>query len=279
MPLLSGFLQKLSPTNRVDLSRVLLQKSLIDEEALQSLIDSLTLADAVHDPGSFRFAIAEAFAVAIGAPVVFSEYGRSWQKDSHFRKEYMHLMDAGNWHSYDRKWMLRELLQGTRDIPGSIAECGVYKGASAYFLCKFAREVDCSVHLFDSFSGLSTPSDSDGDAWNAGDMAVDLATVTRNLSEFPDVLLHPGWIPSTFDALPPDEVFRFVHVDVDLYEPTRESLEFFYPRVVDGGVILFDDYGFDSCPGARRAIDEFFESRSDTLLSLTTGQGLVIRGW
>jgi hypothetical protein len=64
---------------------------------------------------------------------------------------------------------------------------------------------------------------------------------------------------------------------VDLYEPTRDCLDFFYPRMVDGGLFLFDDYGFASCLGARKAIDEFFEKRPESVYELTSGQAFVVR--
>ena len=51
--------------------------------------------------------------------------------------------------------------------------------------------------------------------------------------------------------------FAFVHVDVDLYQPTLDSLKFFYPRLLPGGVIVVDDYGYSVFPGAKRAVDEF----------------------
>jgi hypothetical protein len=75
-----------------------------------------------------------------------------------------------------------------------------------------------------------------------------------------------------------DRRFKLVHIDVDLYQPTRDSVEFFYPRMVPGGVILCDDYGSTRCPGARRAMDEFFfEKPEGPVVDLLNGQGLAIK--
>jgi len=68
-----------------------------------------------------------------------------------------------------------------------------------------------------------------------------------------------------------------IHSDVDLYEPTRDILEYFYPRLVPYGVILFDDYGFVSCPGVRQAAEEFFRDKPEEIIELATGQAAVIR--
>jgi hypothetical protein len=65
---------------------------------------------------------------------------------------------------------------------------------------------------------------------------------------------------------------------VDLYKPTLQSLEFFWPKLVAGGVVVCDDYGFTTCPGARRAMDEFFTERRAGIFELTTGQALAIKG-
>jgi hypothetical protein len=50
-----------------------------------------------------------------------------------------------------------------------------------------------------------------------------------------------------------------VHIDVDLYQPYVDSIEFFYPRLLDGGVMVFDDYGSAGFMGARKAVDEMRE--------------------
>jgi hypothetical protein len=73
-----------------------------------------------------------------------------------------------------------------------------------------------------------------------------------------------------------DITFSFVHLDVDLYQPTHDSLAFFYPRMVTGGIIVCDDYGFDSCPGAKKALDDFFRDKEE-IINVPTGQAFVIK--
>ncbi len=63
----------------------------------------------------------------------------------------------------------------------------------------------------------------------------------------------------------------------DLEQPTRDSIEFFYPRMDPGAVILLDDHGSAMCPGARKTALEFFADRGEMVLDLATGQGLVIK--
>jgi len=67
----------------------------------------------------------------------------------------------------------------------------------------------------------------------------------------------------------------FAHIDLDLYQGVLDTLAFVYPRMPTGGVIVCDDYGFASCPGARRAIEEFFADKPEKPLALLTGQAVI----
>ena len=170
-----------------------------------------------------------------------------------------------------------------RGLAGDTAECGVRHGKSSFFILRGLDDPARLHHLCDSFEGLSQPSDLDAesiarrDGWRAGDLAADEAGVRERFREFAQVRFHKGWIPDCFDGLQ-DRRFAFVHVDVDLYEPTLAAFEFFHPRLVPGAVMVCDDYGFASCPGARRAVDEFFAGRADAPIELPSGQALIFHG-
>ena len=72
--------------------------------------------------------------------------------------------------------------------------------------------------------------------------------------------------------------FSFVHIDVDLYEPTRDSLAFFLPRMTAGGIIVVDDYGFATCPGATQAVDDILRHGPEKMLAMPDGGGFLIKG-
>ncbi|MBI4614659.1 MAG: class I SAM-dependent methyltransferase [Planctomycetes bacterium] len=186
----------------------------------------------------------------------------------------------------DRYYVAKELLLSLGRLDADTAECGVYRGLGSYVLCRYAARMPrCERfqhHGFDSFEGLSDPGTHDAPdrpgvrAWTKGDMAAPLDLVRATLADFPWVVLHAGWIPACFEGAS-DRRFAFVHVDVDLYEPTREALDFFHPRLLPGGIVLFDDYGFLTCPGARRAVDEFLGATGERLVRLPTGQAYFTR--
>jgi hypothetical protein len=181
----------------------------------------------------------------------------------------------------DRKWMVGQLIRLSVHLPGDTVECGVYRGATSYLICNAVRddgEPDKRHHLFDSFAGLSEPGERDGEHWTAGDLACSEEDVLKSLDEFHRfVVSHRGWIPERFDEVA-DRTFCFVHVDVDLYQPTRDCLEFFYPRLDEGGILVCDDYGFTTCPGVTEAVDAFLANKPEDILSLPSGGGFLIKG-
>jgi hypothetical protein len=101
--------------------------------------------------------------------------------------------------------------------------------------------------------------------------------VRKNLRHFQRVSLYKGWIPSRFDDVR-GRRFSFLHIDVDLYEPTLDSMTFFYPRINRGGIVVCDDYGFNTCPGVTKAIDEFLRDKPEKMVSLPDGGGFLLKG-
>lgn len=242
------------------------------EQLLSQLCTGLKL-DAQEDQ---RYRAAEIAAGTIYPKFKFSEYGRLFLEDESFLNYYRRFMDPDNWHSLDRKYTLAQILKLAARLDGDMAECGTYKGASAFLLCQVLKGTDKRVHLFDSFQGLSAPGKWDGGYWVPGALSAPENELRQSLTEFDNYRVYRGWIPQRFREVEKLN-FSLVHIDVDLYQPTRDSLEFFYPRIVSRGIILMDDYGFSTCPGAKRAADEFFADKAEPILMLTTGQALVIR--
>jgi hypothetical protein len=201
-----------------------------------------------------------------------------WWKDNAFTDYLDQFGELGMLNS-DRKWMVYQLLRLVANVPGDTAECGVYRGATSYLICCANRESragDKTHHLFDSFEGLSQPGLADGTHWSEGDLQCEMETVRHALSNFDRLEFHPGWIPKGFREVE-NRKFSFVHIDVDLTDPTLESLAFFYPRMQAGGIIACDDYGWRTCAGATHAINRFLEDKPEKMLTLPDGGGFLIK--
>jgi|GEM_PF-931057 hypothetical protein len=233
-----------------------------------------TASDELDERG--RYLLVEALARILYPTFQIPEFGRGFLEDQMFARDFSRLED--NRRSLDRKYVVSQLVKSIAALPGDTAECGVFRGATSWFILDRLRSLGASRphHLFDSFEGVSAPTEIDGTYWTKGDLAAGVDVVKRTLHGFDDVHYHPGWIPDRFDAVS-DRRFSFVHIDVDLYEPTFESARFFYERLTPGGIMVCDDYGFSSCPGARKAFDDALAGKAEPVIELPTGQGFVIK--
>ena len=161
-----------------------------------------------------------------------------------------------------------------QNLTGDFAECGTWKGHSAYIISSILNENGFTggFHIFDSFEGgLSEKVEEDQN------IRVELNQkqiqeesnifhstedeVKSCLNNFNFIHLYKGWIPNRFNEVETKQ-YSFVHLDVDLYEPTRDSLNFFFPKLLENGVIVCDDYGISQFPGAKKAVDEFLEKNN-----------------
>lgn len=164
----------------------------------------------------------------------------------------------------------------TAGLEGDVAEFGVYRGGGAKLLqaCKGGSP----LHLFDTFGGMPdivAPID----RHVAGDFADTSAEAVRGYLGADDtVRLHCGIFPGSAAELPPDLRFRFVHLDVDLYQSTLDGLRWFHPRLVPGGVLISHDFNSISCPGVRAAFEEYFAESEDGVIPLFDTQCLVVKG-
>jgi len=205
-----------------------------------------------------------------------------WPEDEEFKSVWGGYPARGNTGVHERRFNLYYLSKSIKDLEGDTAECGVFEGASSYLILKSNSGTGKEHYIFDSFEGLSKIEENDFvinkkiPQWKESDLSVGENVVRHNLDEFENVHYLKGWIPERFGEIS-NKKYSFAHIDVDLYQPTLESINYFYNRMVVGGMIVCDDYGFNTCPGAYKAMKEFFSDKTESIIHLTTGQGVVIK--
>lgn len=178
-------------------------------------------------------------------------------------------------------------------IPGDIVECGVWRGGSMLAAAKALTEAgDTSrhLHLYDTFEGMSEPTEHD--KRHDGRLASEMLAVsdkssgvwayasledvqeTMAQSEYPADNIHyyRGKVEETIPGDVPEQI-SILRLDTDWYESTRHELEHLWPRLVPGGVLLLDDYGW--WDGARRAVDEWLEESNLPVLLLRMDEGRI----
>ena len=108
-------------------------------------------------------------------------------------------------------------------------------------------------------------------------VACPLPVVQDNLKDFDFIKFYPGWVPERFHEVATSN-FAFVHIDPDLYQPIRDTFAFFYPLMAERGVMVFDDYGFPTFPGAQQAVDEVLKTLDNPLfVPLPSGQAFLVK--
>ncbi len=220
-----------------------------------------------------------------------------WKNDQYMDRYYRGLKAAGvqetdNFFKQGRHYVLQQAVEYALTIEGkgSVAECGCWKGHSSYIISDILNEhnFSCEFSIFDSFEGgLSDKVEEDANSRiEMSKKEIDeekqhFSSTEDNLHStlkgFGFYKLYKGWVPDRFNEVK-DRDFIFVHIDVDLYDPILDSLNFFFPRLLDGGVILIDDYGFTQFPGARKAVDLFLsENNCRMTLSSICGGMLIVK--
>jgi len=170
-----------------------------------------------------------------------------------------------------------DLLDRVRHLPGDLAECGVFRGAT---LIPAALDItrtapDKQIVGFDSFAGfdsaikadLAMGGDTDDQKREGGFNQTSRAFVasrTEALGLGRNVHLMQGYFEQTLPAAP-ERRYCFVHLDCDIYASYRQCLAYFFPRMTPGGILLLDEYNDPPWPGCNKAVDEFLAERSETV--------------
>lgn len=145
------------------------------------------------------------------------------------------------------------LIAASTPFWGCFVEVGVYKGGSAWHLAATARRQGRALHLFDTFTGI--PFKGILDDHEVGDFSDCAAQAVRDA--IPDAYVHVGVFPATIMAIGLDDI-AFVHVDCDQYRSVKDCISYLWPRLICGGVMLFDDW--QCTRGATRAIEDALAS-------------------
>lgn len=160
--------------------------------------------------------------------------------------------------SPDRITNLIRYSQYCYSLPGYAAEFGVYSGGSLEILAKYNPGKE--IIAVDSFSGMPAPTEGI-DYHKEGDFeGVHFQAINGYFKMmYPTVRIIKGYIPKAFEFFDDHTRFSFSHIDLDLYQSIKDTLDFVFPRTVEGGIILLDDYKVKSTPGCEKAINDFFE--------------------
>jgi hypothetical protein len=174
-------------------------------------------------------------------------------------------------------------------LKGDFVECGVNKGFHSSAIMHHLKwnTLNRTFYLLDTFNGLDERFVSDKEKLQgklelnqrilaSGGYERNVDAVRANFSEWQRVRVIQGTVPETLSQVESNEV-AYLHLDMNCEVPERAAAEFFWPRLVTGGFIILDDYAYHGYEPQKAAIDSFARARGVTVLSLPTGQGLIIK--
>lgn len=217
---------------------------------------------------------------ALHGPVTPTATYSPWNGDETFLAAYRKVSRHTLVDLY-RCWELWSLVAQTRMLSGSLIEVGVWRGGTGALIA--TRAAGCGiaepVYLCDTFRGVVKASQEDP-GYRGGEHA---DTSRRHVEALLSRLglvnarILEGVFPEDTARLVADSAFRFCHIDVDVYRSARESVEWLWPRLVVGGVVVYDDYGFDTCSGVTRWVDEQASEADRVVLHNLNGHAVVVK--
>jgi hypothetical protein len=165
-------------------------------------------------------------------------------------------------------------------LDGDFVECGVNRGYMSFSVMHyvdFINKKDKKFYLFDTFDGPVQEHLTEDDVaahWNKyGDV---YETVTQTFKDFDNVDIIRGAVPESLESVDIKAV-SFLSIDMNCVQPEIAALEHFWPKLVPGGLVVLDDYGWTGHEAQKKAADEFAERHNTGVLSLPTGQGLLMK--
>ena len=222
---------------------------------------------------------------------LYSLHNHDFLADPRFREAYARAVRANGGRDPEMAWRIHVALWAASTalrVAGDFAECGVNSGVVSSAVMKFVNfsALQRNYYLIDTFSGpvldqYSAEENRDGMSdrarrlLDAGAYCTDVASIRANFAEWPNAVVVQGAVPDALAQVASAQI-AFLHLDMNCAMPERAALECLWPRIPRGGVVLLDDYAYWGHGHQNRAIDEATRDLGVEVLSLPTGQGLIV---
>ncbi len=219
---------------------------------------------------------------ALYRPVTTSADYCPWNKE----KPFIQVFSAIREHTLvdmARCYELWKLVEQSAKLPcGCLIEVGVWRGGTGALIAMQAKRcgIEEKVYLCDTFKGVVKAGDMDN-AYRGGEHAdTDRRTVealVRDRMGLENTEILEGIFPDETGRSLEDVRFRFCHIDVDVYLSAREAVEWIWGRMVPGGIVVYDDYGFRDCMGVTRWVEEHAAYGDSLFIYNLNGHAIVIK--
>jgi len=215
---------------------------------------------------------------------LYTTHNSNFIQDKKFDKAYKAGKATGSWRNDDIEWRAHVILWAANQayqLEGDFVECGVNKGGFSRAIVEYLdlQKAGKSMFLFDTFQGFdaSLLSETEKEKYLKGHFYDDSYEFVKNVFKpFPTVNIIKGPVPNTLQDVQIDKV-AFLSIDMNCVYPEEAALDFFWPKLVKGGIIILDDFAYDGFEEQYIAHKKWAAAKGIEILSLPTGQGMIIK--
>ena len=205
-----------------------------------------------------------------------------WTLDDEFIDIYSIVNNYTHVHKY-RCYELWQLVGQVQKLEGALLEVGVWQGGSGAIIAKRAKLLGLTdkVYLADTFKGVVKASERDnyyvGNEHANTDIGI-VQDLIYNELKLDNVEIIKGIFPEeTAHLIENNEIFSFCHIDVDVYDSAKDIIQWLWPKLSVGGIIVYDDYGFEVCKGITDFVNEESLKDDRILFYNLNGHGIIIK--
>jgi len=205
-----------------------------------------------------------------------------WNLDKEFLSTYKMIKNNTMVDIY-RCYELWAILEQSKHLDGSIIEIGTWQGGTGALIATKAElcGISDTVYLCDTFSGVVNAgiNDSEYRGGEHSDTSIDLVEnfISKKMKLKNTKILKGIFPQETSHLIDKEEKFRFCHVDVDVYQSSKDVIDWIWDKIVIGGIIVFDDYGFYRTGGVRMFVDELRNCNDRKIIHNLNGHAIVIK--
>jgi hypothetical protein len=206
-------------------------------------------------------------------------------QDERFKKAYALAAQTSPWKGFEMQWrtfIVCTLAEMVKHLPGDFVECGVNTGAYSRAVIEYIdfQKTGKTFYLLDTYGGLVPSQVTDAEREAGVDAYLGSYTnvyeqVVKTFSPFKTRIIK-GPVPDTLAQCDANEIC-YLSIDMNVVAPEIAAINFFWDKVVSGGVIILDDYGFPAHIEQKKAFDQFALEKGVSILYIPTGQGIIIK--
>lgn len=213
-----------------------------------------------------------------------TKHNADFMKDARFLRAYELGKQTGSWRHYVIHWRAYVACWAASMgalHEGDFVECGVYRGGFSRMIIDYINfsSLNKQFYLLDTYEGLEDSLILESErkrGIKAGTYESSYEDVVATFASFPMVKVIKGIVPDTLSQVASNKI-AYLSIDMNNRTPEIATATFFWDLLVSGAVILLDDYGFTNYIDQKMGFDEFAKERNVPILSMPTGQGIIIK--